>query len=70
MSIFDINDSTTAFQGSNRGLDIDYTNLYDLCGGTSDYVTAKDGNQEAVNFLSSDPSNENVSTDALKLYRS
>lgn len=62
LSIFDINDSTTALRGGRRGLDVDYTNFYDLCGGTSDYVTAKDDNQEAENLLTSDPTNDNVST--------
>jgi len=61
LSIFDVNDSTTVTRGARRGLDIDYTNLYDLCGGTSDYITAKDNNQEATNLLVSDSTNENAS---------
>lgn len=51
LSIFDIDDSTTAWRGRRFGIDIGDENLFDLCGGTSEYITARGSNMETSNLL-------------------
>lgn len=46
--------STTYRRGVSSGLSTDMINLFDLCGGSSNYVTEKETNMEATNLLNSD----------------
>lgn len=49
--------SSTVTRGNRKGLSIDDENLFDLCGGTDEYITDSSMNMEAdgLNLLSSQP---------------
>mmetsp|Transcript_13078 Transcript_13078/g.36191 ORF Transcript_13078/g.36191 Transcript_13078/m.36191 type:complete len:850 (+) Transcript_13078:53-2602(+) len=55
LTINDPNDSTTYSRGGAQGLSVQPANLFDLCGGTSEYITDKATNQEAANLLAIEP---------------
>lgn len=43
--------STTYQRGLNYGTSVDLDNLFDLCGGTSNYITDAEDNQEVTNYV-------------------
>mmetsp|Transcript_317 Transcript_317/g.331 ORF Transcript_317/g.331 Transcript_317/m.331 type:complete len:118 (+) Transcript_317:841-1194(+) len=58
--------STTYTRGVQFQYSLDLENFFDLCGGTSEYITNKRDNQEETNFVSSNP--EQVSMHSLNLF--